>query len=472
MGLTKRGYNSKITADVQRRMKRQYSQLGAPLFVSMALGFVLAAMSTKSQTVVEQDPHVPSLPAKPLLGSVIGSPQPSTDEALLKAVQARKANVVRTIATLVNIDSGTGDAIGLATVSDILAQRLRSLGADVQEQPVPPAIGKVVLGTFRGKGTKNILLMIHYDTVFEKGEAEKRPFRIVGTKALGPGVADAKGGIALILEALDISLQRGFKGYKTLTVLFNPDEEKSSLGSRFIINKLSANQDYVLSYEPPDSERVIVATNGLARVYLNVTGKSSHAGSAPDKGRNAAIELAGQVMQLRSLGDPSKGTTVNWTVLRSGDGERPNIIPDRASATADMRMSDMDEINRVQNDANRIIQNRFIPETHVSVSVESRRPPFSRNPQSDRLAAMAHQIYQELGKTLEAVSIGFGTDAGFAHNPLSAQPVVLEGLGLVGDRLHSPEEWADLNSVAPRLYLTVRLLEVLTAPVAQSSSTK
>ena len=297
----------------------------------------------------------------------------------------------------------------------------------------------MVLGTFQGTGTRNILLMIHYDTVFDAGEAAQRPFRVDGTKAFGPSVADAKGGIALILEALEISWQRGFKGYKTLTVLFNPDEEKSSQGSRGIIKATAAQQDVVLSYEPPDADRVIVATKGLAYLHLNVKTVASHAGSAPEKGRHAAIERAGQILQLRQLGDPTKGTTVNWTILQSG--ERANVIPDRANATADMRLSDMGEIQRVENEAKAIIQKRVIPDTEVSV-------------------------------TIEPVPMGFGTDAGFAYHPGSAKPVVLEGMGIVGDRLHSPDEWADLSSVVPRLYLTVRLLELLSAPEATPGSTR
>jgi glutamate carboxypeptidase len=152
---------------------------------------------------------------------------------------------------------------------------------------------------------------------------------------------------------------------------------------------------------------------------------------------------------------------VNWTVLKSGD--RTNIIPETASATADMRMSDASEVARVQRDANAIIQKRFVPDTQVTVTVESRRPPFARNTESDRLGAIAQGIYAELGRSLEPVAMRYGTDAGFAYNAGSAKPAVLEGLGIVGDRLHSPEEWADLDSVVPRLYLSVRLLETLAA---------
>ncbi len=387
------------------------------------------------------------------------------DQALLSASQSSKADFIRDLATLVNIDSGTDDASGLSRVSDILAQRLKKLGAAVEILPAPPAAGKMVHGTFQGTGSKKIMLMVHFDTVFGKGEAARRPFMVKGSRALGPGVADAKGGAAIILHALEVARRRGFKDYKTLTVLFNSDEEKSSLGSRAMIGKLSAQQDYVLSYEPPDAERVIVATNGIAYVHLNVKGRASHAGAAPEKGRNAAVELSGQIIQLKDLGDAAKGTTVNWTMLQSGS--RVNIIPDKASATADMRLSDMSEIQRVQNDADKIIQRKIIPDTEVTVNVESRRPPFSKNPQSDRLAALAARVYQELGKSLEPVAMRYGTDAGFAYHPGSAKPAVLEGLGIVGGGLHSPDEWADLDSVAPRLYLTVRMLESLAKTGAQ-----
>lgn len=383
----------------------------------------------------------------------------NADSALLQAAQQRKDAFVKDLATLVNIDTGTDDANGLAKVEAILAQRLKDLGASVEVVAAPPAAGKAVIGKLQGTGTQNIMLMIHYDTVFGVGEAAKRPFKIAGNKATGPGVADAKGGALMILYALEIAREHSFKDYKTLTVLFNPDEEKSSLGSRSLITKLSADQDYVLVYEPPEADVVTVATNGIAYVHLDVKGRASHAGSAPEAGRNAALELSNQIVQLKDLGDPAKGTTVNWTVVRSGD--RVNIIPEAASATADMRMADVAEVQRVQVDADKIIQKKLIADTEVKVKVENRRPPFSRNADSDRLAAAADGIYKELGKSIKPVAMRYGTDAGFAYHPNTGKPVVLDGMGIVGDRLHSSDEWADLDSVVPRLYLTVRMMEVM-----------
>ena len=380
------------------------------------------------------------------------------DEALLSMAESRKAAFVADLEKLVNIDTGTGDTAGLTQVEAILTARLKALGAEVQAVPSEaPAVGNILVGTLKGSGDKNAMLVVHYDTVFGPGEVAKRPFQVVGNKAYGPGVADAKPGLLLILNAVEMLKERGFKQYKTLTICFNADEEKSSLGSRALIKKLAADQDVVLSFEPPEQEQVIIATNGIAYVHLDVKGISSHAGSAPEKGRNAAMEMAYQLLQLKDLGDPAKGTTVNWTVVQAGD--RVNVIPAAASAKADMRLSVLSELERVQNDANRIIQKELIPETQVTVRVEDRRPPFSQNPNTDALAKKAQAIYQDIGKTLTPVAMRFGTDAGYAYNPANPKQTVLEGLGIVGDKLHSVDEWGDLDSVVPRLYLTVMLLE-------------
>jgi glutamate carboxypeptidase len=381
------------------------------------------------------------------------------DTKLLAAADAAKADYLTGLAQLVNLDSGSLDAAGLDKVADMLAARLKALGADVKVTSAAPSAGKNVVGTLRGTGTKNLMLMIHYDTVFGTGDAVKRPFRVDGSKAYGPGVADAKGGAMLILQSLAIAKARGLNGYKTLTILFNPDEETGSQGSRAAIRDLAAQQDAVLLFEPPDAERVIVATNGIAYLHLDVQGLASHAGSAPEKGNNAALELAHQVLALRHLGSAEQGTTVNWTMLRSG--EKMNIIPDKASATGDMRYSNPQELARVQRDADILSRTTIIPGTRATVKVDATRPPFARNAATDKLAAQAVGIYAELGKTLVPTAMRYGTDAGFAWQPGSTKPMVLDGLGIVGDRLHSPDEWADLDSVPARLYLTVRLIETL-----------
>jgi len=378
---------------------------------------------------------------------------------LLAQAKAEQPAYLETVKQLVAVDTGTGQQAGLSTVSQMLVERLKALGAEVSSRPATPSAGDNIVGTLKGQGSKDFLLMVHYDTVFAEGTAAERPFRIDDSRAYGPGVADAKGGVAMILHALELLRDQQFDDYGTITVLFNPDEEMGSKGSKPIIAELARQHDYVFSYEPPDRDAVTTATNGINAVMLEVRGKSSHAGSAPEDGRNAVMELAHQLTQLRDLGDADKGTTVNWTLIDGG--EKRNIIPDQATAEADMRYSDLSETERVLADGRRIIENRLIDDTRVELRIDKGRPPLADNPGSRRLAETAQRLYREIDQDIEPIAMRFGTDAGYAYVPDSDKPAVLETMGVVGAGLHSEDEYLELASIAPRLYLTTAMIRAL-----------
>ncbi|WP_278398353.1 M20/M25/M40 family metallo-hydrolase [Stutzerimonas kunmingensis] len=380
---------------------------------------------------------------------------------LLKQAKAEQSAYIATVKQLVAVDTGTGQVEGLATVSQMLVERLQALGAEVSTSPATPSAGDNIVGTLKGTGSKDFLLMVHYDTVFAEGTAAERPFRMDEKRAYGPGVADAKGGVAMILHALELLKAQQFDDYGTITVLFNPDEEMGSAGSKKIIAELARKHDYVFSYEPPDRDAVTTATNGINAVMLEVKGKSSHAGSAPEEGRNAVLELAHQLVQLKDLGDPDKGTTVSWTMIAGG--EKRNIIPNKATAEADMRYSDISETERVLAAAQKIIENKLIDETRVELRVDKGRPPLAKNPASERLAETAQRLYGEIDQRIEPIAMRFGTDAGYAYVPDSDKPAVLETMGVVGAGLHSEDEYIELSSIAPRLYLTTAMIRALSA---------
>jgi glutamate carboxypeptidase len=383
---------------------------------------------------------------------------------LLEQAKAEQSAYIETVKQLVAVDTGTGQAEGLATVSKMLVERLQALGAQVSTSPATPSAGDNIVGTLKGTGSKDFLLMVHYDTVFAEGTAAERPFRMDEQRAYGPGVADAKGGVAMILHALELLKAQQFDDYGTITVLFNPDEEMGSAGSKKIIAELARKHDYVFSYEPPDSDAVTTATNGINAVMLEVKGKSSHAGSAPEDGRNAVLELAHQLVQLKDLDDPDKGTTVSWTMIAGG--EKRNIIPNKATAEADMRYSDISETERVLADAQKIIEDKLIDDTRVELRVDKGRPPLAKNPASERLAETAQRLYGEIDQRIEPIAMRFGTDAGYAYVPDSDKPAVLETMGVVGAGLHSEDEYIELSSIAPRLYLTTAMIRALSAEQA------
>jgi len=388
-------------------------------------------------------------------------------EPVLARAKQERAAYIETLRALVSIESGSRDIQGLDRISDLIAMRLRALGGDVQLiapggstrfDDTPPRIGRMVQARFSGTGAKKILLLAHMDTVYEKGMGAKQPFRVQGDRAYGLGVADDKQGVALILHTLAILNGIGFKDYATLTVLINGDEEISSPGAREVITRLGREHDVVFSCEGGGSEtneQIRLATTGSGDVVMRVTGRASHAGQAPEQGRNALYELANQILQMRDLSDPRTGVKLNWTVASAGTVR--NIIPASAQAMADVRVQRVSDWDDIEAKVRARVKKTLIPDTKVDIIVERRRPPLQPTDAARRVADRARHIYAELGRTLTVASEGGGgaTDAAFAA--MESRGAVLEGFGLPGYGAHSNDaEYVYLNSVEPRLYLLAR----------------
>jgi glutamate carboxypeptidase len=294
-----------------------------------------------------------------------------------------------------------------------------------------------------------------------------QPFRVEGDRAYGLGIADDKNGVALILHAVSVLRALGVREYGTLTVLVNGDEEISSPGSRALITRLGREHDVVISCEGSGADDAIrLATSGNGDVLLTVRGRASHAGSAPEQGRNAVIELAHQMLQTRDLSDPAVGLKMNWTVISGGTVR--NIIPDSAQAMADVRVQRVADWDVIERRVRERVRNTLVPDTTVEVVVERRRPPLQPTAGSRLVAEHARQIYAGLGRTLTVVSegTGGGTDAAIAA--LETQAPVLEGFGLIGFGAHSnAAEYVLISSIEPRLYLLSRLLADLSTGRAQ-----
>jgi glutamate carboxypeptidase len=346
------------------------------------------------------------------------------DQSLADAASRQVPAAVETIRELAAIESGSGDAVGLATMANILEARLNALGLRTERHSSAADVGAdTVVGTLKGTGKQRVMLMAHMDTVFERGTLDAMPIRQEGNKLFGPGVLDAKGGIAVILHSLKILGQRGWVDYDTLTILFNPDEEIGSAGSASLITDLASRSETVLSFEVGgDGTRgmawILAGTASYAQVTLEVQGLASHAGSAPQAGRNAVLELAHQVLATRDVADSVDGAQLNWTNIVSDKAY--NQIPDLAKAVADAR--------------------------------------FRASPESLEVAALAQGILREISSLPVYVvpMVKGATDAGYAARARNA--VVLEGFGPSGRGIHSQSEYVEIDSLAPSLYQVTRLL--------------
>ena len=399
--------------------------------------------------------------------SMLASAAP--DERIAALAAKEKPALLETLKQFVSIESGSRDLEGLDRMADVVAAKFRALGAQVElidpsegayrMEDTPEKIGKVVRATFKGTGTKKIMLIAHMDTVYQIGMSKQQPFRIDGDKAYGLGIADDKQGIAVIAHTLAMLKALNFKEYGTLTVLINGDEEISSPGARSLITRLGGEHDVVMSFEGSSvhDDKLSLATAGIASVTLNVTGKASHAGSSPEAGVNALYELSHQILQMRDLSDPATGLKLNWTVSRAGTNR--NVIPANAVAAADVRVLKVSDYDRIEQQVMERSKNQLIPQAKVEVKFERRRPPLEATDASRALAAHAQQIYKELGKTLGADDkvAGGGTDAAFAA--LKTKAAVVERFGLQGFGAHSLDaEYVLIDSITPRLYLATQLI--------------
>ena len=389
------------------------------------------------------------------------------DQAVMAAIEAEREPLIDTMRQLVGIESGSRDPEGLREIAAVIADRLRDLGGEVElvshDDPyvmvdTPAEIGQSVVARFRGQGQGRILLLAHMDTVYLRGQLVEQPFRIIDGRAFGLGIADDKHGIALILHTLAALRALEFDDYELITVLINADEEVSSAGSRGLITRLGAEHDAVFSCEGGGaSDRLALTTAGIGAVLLEVTGRASHAGSAPQQGRNALYELAHQVLQMRDLSDEAAGIKLNWTIASAGATR--NVIPAEARATADFRVLRVAAYDEVERQVRERIRNQLIPGTTVSVSFERRRPPLEPTAASRAFASHAQAVYGEIGRPLGVTdqAAGGGTDAAFAA--LETDAPVIEGFGLIGFGAHSDaREYVELDSIVPRLYLLARLI--------------
>ncbi len=391
---------------------------------------------------------------------------------------AEKPKLLETLKTIVEIESGSTNRAGLDRLSSFIGDRLKALGGDVQfiepraedvyrmeDTPEDPSkIGRMVQATFRGSGSQRILLIAHMDTVYPAGMLQQQPYRVDGDRVYGLGIADDKQGVATILHTVAMLQALKMRDYGTLTVLINGDEEQSSPASRKRLAELGAAHDAVLSFEASrvESDKVSLATSGIALAAMNVRGRASHAGGAPELGVNALYELSHQLLQLRDLSVPDRGLKVNWTVSRAGLVR--NMIPPGAQAWADIRLLRVSDLQEVEKAIRARIQNKLLPEAEVTVTFENRRPPLEATAASRALAAHAQSIYREIGKTLvvDDKPEGGGTDAAFAA--LQTKAPVIERMGLQGFGAHTTNsEYVRMDSIEPRLYLATRLISDIAA---------
>ncbi|MDW3685772.1 M20/M25/M40 family metallo-hydrolase [Cupriavidus sp. CV2] len=387
----------------------------------------------------------------------------AADTQLLDAARAAEPALIQSLKDMVSIESGSTNAAGLAQMASFTEGRLKALGASTERIPVTKGPGTMVKATFTGTGKRRIMLIAHMDTVYGPNTLATQPIRLDGNRLYGPGIADDKGGIAVILHSLAILKAAGWQDYAQLTVLLNPDEEVGSPGSGDTITKLAEQHDVVLSCEPSagsvvmKGQPLLLASAGVATATLDVKGRAAHAGAAPELGRNALYELSYQMLQTRDVAKDVPGAALVWT--RASANGPLNQITEKAEAVGDVRLTQPGALEKLQAALQaKLGSSRLVPDTETTLSLTPGHPPYVADQRSRALAARAQAIYKEIDHDLTLVpQTGGGTDAGYAAR--SGKPTVLESFGLAGFGYHARDEYIEIDSIVPRLYLVSRILQ-------------
>ncbi|MDP9100630.1 MAG: M20 family metallopeptidase [Actinomycetota bacterium] len=347
------------------------------------------------------------------------------------------------LAELVSVESPSHDLDATAAALEVtarLAHRLLGSRAEIVEDA-----GRQHL-VWSGGGPVAVVLVGHVDTVWPLGTLARWPFSVEGDRATGPGVFDMKAGIVQGLHAL--SCLADLSGVR---VLLTTDEETGSLTSRGLIEATARGAAAALVLEPSAGGALKSARKGVSMYRIEVTGQAAHAGLEPEKGANAGVELAHQMLALAPLGRPEVGTTVTPTLLAAGS--TTNTVPAQGWLAVDVRASTPAEQARIDGQMRALAP--VLAGTSVTILGGPNRPPMPAAASAD-LLVRARRCARGLGLAdLRDVAVGGGSDGNFTAG---VGVPTLDGLGAVGDGAHAEGEYIEIPAMAERAALVAALV--------------
>ncbi len=369
-------------------------------------------------------------------------------------LESSRSDFLADLSALVNVDCGTHNKAGVDRVGQWIGARCAVWDWEVERLALTEH-GDCWLARLHGNGAGRILLMGHLDTVYPDGTAAARPMRFEEAKIIGPGVCDMKGGLLVGMYALRALQIANFRDFAEIAFFFNSDEEIGSPGSRPIYAPIARRMDAALVLESARANGDIVsARKGSGEFTLRVTGKAAHAGVEPEKGANAVVELAHQIIALQELNGLAPGVTVNADVIVGGT--KSNVIPEEAWVIVDVRAIDPAGAEAITSALTSLPTRTILPGTHAQVSGHFSYPPMARTPAVRFLAELARDSARELGFEINDVATGGASDA----NVLASLGVpVLDGLGPIGGLDHSSDEYIEIDSLAPRAAMMAGLIQ-------------
>jgi glutamate carboxypeptidase len=374
------------------------------------------------------------------------------------------------------ISSNTFDPRGLAKMADALVESFAPLG-EVERIELPPfeqiddagntiarPLGQALHWVHQPDAALRALLVIHYDTVYRPDDPFDRVRELPDGRWNGPGVIDAKGGIAVLLLAMKAWIAGPWASRIGWEIVLNPDEEIGSPGSASLLEAAARRNHLGLLFEPALPDGMLVGERmGSGNFTVVIRGRAAHAGRDFGAGRSAIVALADLIVESARQSD---GLILNCGQISGGSAV--NIVPDLAIARFNARISRRDEATRLAGILENLVA-RANQADGISATLHGTfsSPPKPLDDASRRLFEEARSCGHEIGVDLTWRSSG-GTCDG---NRLAAAGLpLIDTLGPVGGALHSPLEYLLPHTLAQRAKLTASLLARLANDPARLAS--
>jgi glutamate carboxypeptidase len=347
---------------------------------------------------------------------------------------------------LVCQESPSHDLAAVAASAEVVA----ALGEQRLGSPAERIVleGRTHLRWRLGTGPRKVLLVGHHDTVWPIGTLQRLPWRVDAGVARGPGCFDMKAGLVQIFHAL-----RALPSHDGVTVLITGDEEIGSPTSRALIEEEARAVDAAFVLEASaDGGALKTRRKGVSRYELTVEGRAAHAGLEPERGVNAGVELATQVLRIAGLDDPDLGTTVTPTALSAGTTS--NTVPAAARLAIDVRVPTLGEQRRVDKALHALRPE--LAGASLRLDGGPNRPPLDAA-SSAALFELARGLHADLGYgELAERAVGGASDGNFTAG---VGTPTLDGLGAVGGGAHADDEHVIIDQLVPRTDLLAALVD-------------
>lgn len=401
----------------------------------------------------------------PLEQSHMQQPQTSSAAALQERIDANA--MLEQVQAWSAINTGTANLDGLAKQAGILAEAFSALPGEV-ELVDPAAVtaidaaghefakphGQHLVLRVRPHANRRILFTGHMDTVFPVDHAFQDQKWLDDETLNGPGVADMKGGIAVMLHALKAAEESGAIGTLGYDVMLNSDEETGSLASSGLIADLAQGKLAALTYEPaalPDGT-LAHERGGTGNYSITFTGKSAHAGRNPQEGRNAVVAAADLILRLKGM--EREDITINPAKLEGGSAN--NVVPDHAVLRFNIRPKSTEAMEGFDRDLAKLLA---AIESEHEVGIHRHggvtRPPKPVDERAQRLFDLVKACGAELGQSIRWQATGGVCDG---NNIAACGVPVVDTMGVRGGAIHSPQEFLIVPSLAERAALSALVI--------------